>query len=111
MLRFVAVAVLIVTLMSCKQSAPPRGPDAAGIITDRLQDGGKPSMRVIPASTVNCDSAADVSLVGPPRVLDSLQNEVDTTFLTVGRHVLVWSTGTIEESCPAAMRAEMILIK
>jgi len=111
MVRSLVVVSLMACLLSCKQATPPRGPDAAGLITNRFPVSGTPSMRVIPASPIGCDSAADVSLVGPPPVFDSLGNAVDTSALTVGRHVSVWANGTIEVSCPAGMSAERIVIK
>jgi hypothetical protein len=112
MLRNLALAPLTLCLLYCKQTTPPRGPDGAGIITSRFSVAGEPWMRVIPASAPNCDSASDVLLTGPPPVFDSLGNQVDTSFLLLGRHVTVWAShATVFLSCPAQMGAERIVIK
>jgi len=107
MLRSLAFASIVLGLSACKESTANRAPDAAGLITSRTAT----SMRVIPATGFWCDSAADVVLTGPPPIIDSQGKRVDTSSLTVGKHVSVWAKYAIEETCPAGMAAERIVIR
>ena len=109
---FGVVAVLVaLALPACGDDelqstlASPGAPYIIGAISSRTRG----EIFVVHSSA--CDSEATVTLFFKPRVIDVAGGDTDTTALVAGRRVAVWSTGTVEESCPPIIGAKLIVLQ
>jgi hypothetical protein len=109
-LALIAV-VMALALPACRDDelqsahASPGAPYIIGVIAGRAPG------EIFVVHTSSCDSEATVTLFFKARVVDATGVDTDTTALVVGRRVAVWSTGTVDESCPPITGAKLIVLQ
>ncbi len=106
-----ALVAFLLLVVACHRSSTAPAPQVVGTITSReaIKNGGVPQM-LVQGDAPSCDNSYIVFLSGLRRLWYAGGAPADTSALTVGTHVQVWTDGNELTSCPAQVGAIEIQI-